>query len=226
MQKDAGCATRAVADVSAVADPSTGVWVYDTYVDPGWEMFGGTSAASPIVASAYALASNSPSSGQTLNRLPYNNSSALNDITSGSNGSCAVTYLCTAGAGYDGPTGLGTPNGTAAFTVASGTPQPKADFSFTASTTSLSSSHGGSSGTDTLNLSSLNSYNSSVRLSISGLKSGVSASFSANPVSPSATSRLSVRAAWWASRGTYPLTITATGSDGTVHALIVQLTVQ
>ena len=37
-------------------------------------------------------------------------------MTSGSNGSCSPTYLCTAGPGYDGPTGLGTPNGVAAYT--------------------------------------------------------------------------------------------------------------
>src|SRR5437762_1056831 len=35
--------------------------------------------------------------------------------TSGSNGSCSVAYLCTAGTGFDGPTGLGTPNGAGAF---------------------------------------------------------------------------------------------------------------
>jgi hypothetical protein len=46
---------------------------------------------------------------------PYAHTSALFDVTSGSNGTCSPGYLCTAGAGYDGPTGLGTPNGTAAF---------------------------------------------------------------------------------------------------------------
>jgi len=45
----------------------------------------------------------------------YTNASSLNDVKSGSNGSCGGTYLCTAGVGYDGPTGLGTPNGTSAF---------------------------------------------------------------------------------------------------------------
>ena len=45
---------------------------------------------------------------------PYANTGALFDVTSGSNGNCG-TYLCTAAAGYDGPTGLGTPNGTSAF---------------------------------------------------------------------------------------------------------------
>ncbi|MFI6683541.1 peptidase S8 [Streptomyces sp. NPDC050485] len=115
-QKDTGCAKRTVADVSAVADPQTGVAVYDTYgSDTGWEVFGGTSASSPLIAAVYALAG-APSSGSTPASFPYAHTGSLNDVTSGSNGSCSPSYLCTGGSGYDGPTGLGTPNGTAAFT--------------------------------------------------------------------------------------------------------------
>jgi subtilase family serine protease len=114
-QKDTGCSKRTIADVSAVADPATGVAVYDTYGgDPGWEVFGGTSASSPIIASVYALAG-TPSTGSTPASFPYAHTSSLNDVTSGNNGSCSPSYLCTAGAGYDGPTGLGTPKGTTAF---------------------------------------------------------------------------------------------------------------
>ena len=111
-QKDSGCARRTVADVSAVADPNTGVAVYDTYRyrgAAGWMVFGGTSASAPIVAGAFALG------GGTSPSKPYANTSSLHDVTSGSNGSCSVAYLCTAGTGFDGPTGLGTPNGVAAF---------------------------------------------------------------------------------------------------------------
>jgi hypothetical protein len=46
---------------------------------------------------------------------PYEHPSALHDVTSGSNGSCSGRYLCTAEVGYDGPTGLGTPNGIGSF---------------------------------------------------------------------------------------------------------------
>jgi subtilase family serine protease len=113
-QTDTGCSKRTVADVSAVADPYTGVSVYDTYGNVGgWLVFGGTSVASPIIASVYALASGI--SGATYGSYPYNNTSALNDVTSGSNGSCGGSYLCTAGPGYDGPTGLGTPHGAGGF---------------------------------------------------------------------------------------------------------------
>jgi subtilase family serine protease len=112
-QNDPGCANRTVADVSAVADPNTGVATYDSYGESGWLVFGGTSVASPLIASVYALAGNG--SGMTSASYAYAHRSALNDVTSGSTGSCGGSYLCTAGPGYDGPTGLGTPNGTGAF---------------------------------------------------------------------------------------------------------------
>jgi len=111
-QHDAGCGNRTVADVSAVADPATAVAVYDTYNEPGWLAFGGTSVSAPIVAAVYALAGNSRTS--TAAAYPYGNPGALFDVTLGSNGACG-TYLCNAGPGYDGPTGLGTPNGTGGF---------------------------------------------------------------------------------------------------------------
>jgi subtilase family serine protease len=111
-QHDSGCSRRTVADVSAVADPNTGVAVYDSYRyqgAAGWLQFGGTSASAPIIAGAFALG------GGTTPSKPYANTGSLHDVTSGSNGSCSVTYLCTSGPGFDGPTGLGTPNGVAAF---------------------------------------------------------------------------------------------------------------
>ncbi|MET8327335.1 carboxypeptidase regulatory-like domain-containing protein [Streptomyces sp. NPDC005181] len=116
-QKDTGCAHRTVADVSAVADPVTGVAVYNTYgstYGTGWGQYGGTSASAPIIAATYALGG-SMLDGTYPNSYPYAHTGSLNDVTSGANGACDPTYLCTAGPGYDGPTGLGTPNGTAAF---------------------------------------------------------------------------------------------------------------
>lgn len=112
----AASAHRVVADVSAVAHPSTGVAVYDGYgqgVGTGWMVFGGTSVASPIIASIYALAGNA--SQLDAASWLYSHASDLNDIVSRSNGTCNPSVLCTAGPGYDGPTGLGTPNGLGAF---------------------------------------------------------------------------------------------------------------
>ncbi|MET9217832.1 peptidase S8 [Streptomyces sp. NPDC003300] len=114
-QTDADCGKRTIADVSAVADPATGVAVHDTYgSDTGWEVFGGTSASSPLIAAVYALAG-APSAGSYPASFPYAHADALNDVAGGSNGSCGGSYLCTGVSGFDGPTGLGTPNGTAAF---------------------------------------------------------------------------------------------------------------
>jgi hypothetical protein len=114
-QTDSGCAMRTEVDVSADADPVTGVAVYDSYQASGWGVFGGTSASSPIIASVYADAG-TPAAGTYPNSYPYAAPGSLNDVAVGSNGTCSPGYLCTAGPGYDGPTGLGTPNGTAAFT--------------------------------------------------------------------------------------------------------------
>ena len=110
-----GCANRAVADVSAVADPNTGVAVYDTTAlqgRSGWFVVGGTSASAPIIAGVYALAGNEASID---NNYPYTHSSSFFDVTSGSNGSCPTAQWCTARSGWDGPTGLGSPNGTGGF---------------------------------------------------------------------------------------------------------------
>ncbi len=110
-----GCSRHAIADVSAVADPNTGVSVYDTTPlqgQSGWFKVGGTSVSSPIIASVIALAGN----GSTYtNSFPYSHTGSLHDVTSGSNGTCPTTQWCNARPGWDGPTGLGTPDGTGAF---------------------------------------------------------------------------------------------------------------
>jgi hypothetical protein len=115
------CSRRTIADVSSVSNPNTGVAVYNTYGgDPGWMVFGGTSAAAPFIAGVYAVGGVAPNTLEAS--LPYAHTGSLFDVTSGSNGRCTTgkknpgaAYLCTAGAGYDGPTGLGTPNGVGAF---------------------------------------------------------------------------------------------------------------
>jgi subtilase family serine protease len=114
-QTDTGCANRTDNDVAAVADPNTGVAVYDTYSEGGWLEVGGTSASSPIIASVYALAG-TPAAGTYPAEYSYQHTSDLFDVTTGSDGTCSPAYLCTAEVGYDGPTGWGTPDGTAAFT--------------------------------------------------------------------------------------------------------------
>ncbi len=117
-QKDTGCSHRTNNDVSAVADPNTGVAVYDSYSQGGWLEVGGTSASSPIIASTFALAG-TPAAGTYPSSYPYSHTANLFDVTSGANGTCSPAYLCTGETGYDGPTGLGTPDGVTAFTSGS-----------------------------------------------------------------------------------------------------------
>ncbi len=148
-----GCATkRAVADVAADADPYTGVAVHDTspeceyrYEEAGvkhvayWCTIGGTSLATPLIASVFALAGGANGveyPAKTLYENALKSPGSLHDVTVGSNGECAEPFLedglsactpaeeavscaskaiCLAGTGYDGPTGVGTPDGIAAF---------------------------------------------------------------------------------------------------------------
>ncbi|MFJ9822705.1 S8 family serine peptidase [Streptomyces sp. NPDC101151] len=114
-QHDPDCPNRTVADVSAVAE---NVAIYTTTPNPagetGWLRAFGTSVATPIIASAYAMAGD-PRPHDRPNSYPYRHRKALHDIIQGSTGSCTGSYLCTAVPGYDGPTGNGTPNGVRAF---------------------------------------------------------------------------------------------------------------
>ncbi|HSZ15421.1 MAG TPA: IPT/TIG domain-containing protein [Solirubrobacteraceae bacterium] len=116
---------RSVADVAADANPYTGVDVYDSTPSTegyptGWGVWGGTSAASPIVAAEFGLAGGSHGVEFPAQTLYSNlgNSKALYDVVSGSNGSCAGATACKAAKGYDGPTGVGSPIGLGAFAPA------------------------------------------------------------------------------------------------------------
>jgi hypothetical protein len=114
-QHDSGCSSRTMNDVSAVAWNAA---EYDSYGYSGWFTVGGTSVASPLLGGVFGLAGNASSldAGKGFWTLKKKaRKKELHDITSGSNGSCGGSYLCTAGPGYDGPTGWGTPNGVKAF---------------------------------------------------------------------------------------------------------------
>jgi subtilase family serine protease len=182
---------RAVADVSADGDPYTGVAVYDStaeceYEEGGvirklhWCTIGGTSVASPIIASVFALAGGAHGVAYPAKTLySHLGSTSLYDVVNGGNGECDGNYssgcsgsiaplspldcgqgvwICNAAPGYDGPTGVGTPNGIAAFVPVVSEQQSKEEehsqksgsgqvsASASASGTSASPSGGGSSG--------------------------------------------------------------------------------
>jgi subtilase family serine protease len=114
-QTDANCSKRMEADVSADSDPGTGVAVFapNSAGNGTWLRFGGTSVAAPLIGGIYgANGKKVKHYAQTL----YRKTKQLFDVTSGNNGTtCGGSYFCTAMPGYDGPTGLGTPNGIKAF---------------------------------------------------------------------------------------------------------------
>ncbi len=106
-QGTTSCNFRAASDVSANADSASGPAIYNA-ANGGWTSVGGTSAASPLVAGIYALTGH----GKEAPGFAYANKAAYNDITSGKNGTCG-NVLCNSGTGWDGPTGMGSPNGKA-----------------------------------------------------------------------------------------------------------------
>ncbi|MEU6220216.1 putative Ig domain-containing protein [Streptomyces sp. NPDC047022] len=194
-QTDTGCSKRMEADVSAVADPATGVAVYDTYGGSGWSVVGGTSASSPIIAGVYALAG-TPGSTDYPAKYPYQHTSNLYDVTSGNNGSCSPSYFCTAGTGYDGPTGWGTPNGTSAFTSGSTSGN-------TVTVTDPGSQSTTTGGSASLQISASDSAGASLTYSATGLPTGLSISSSTGLISGTASTA-----------GTYQVTVTAKDSTG------------
>lgn len=111
----AGCGTqRAYGDITAVADPKTGAAIY---YSGAWTIYGGTSLAAPVLAGMFALANGSPQTGipstTLVTQMLYTNytynPALFYDITSGTDCTNGVTTHCTAGTGYDVPSGLGVP---------------------------------------------------------------------------------------------------------------------
>ncbi|HYL26989.1 MAG TPA: peptidase S8 [Candidatus Nitrosotalea sp.] len=117
-QHDPSCAYRTDSDVSAVA---WDVAEYDSYGYGGWFTVGGTSVATPLTAAVFALAGNAATqnAGRKFWRRHGHAAGELHYISSGNDGSCGGSYLCTAGTNqfktYSGPAGWGTPNGLNSF---------------------------------------------------------------------------------------------------------------
>jgi hypothetical protein len=224
-QTDPSCPTRASADVSADADPNTGAAIFDSYSyggQTGWFQVGGTSLAAPLIAGVYALTGTA--SSVNYGSTPYAHTSALYDVTSGSNGGCAVAYLCAARAGYDGPTGLGTPAGLGAFTgsQAPPPPPPPSDFSIGVSPATSAVTQG-TNATYTVTIAASSGFSGTVSLGQSGLPNGT---FSPSSVSTSGSSTLTINTSSL-SAGTYPFTIKGTSgttSHSTSASLVVSAT--
>jgi uncharacterized membrane protein len=217
-QTDAGCSRRTVADVSADADPNSGAAIFDsvgTTNGQGWYQVGGTSLAAPLIGAVYALTGNT---SVNYGSIPYGQPALLNDVLSGSNGTCTPAYLCTGGAGFDGPSGLGTPHGLGAF----GGSAPAPDFALSVSPASRTVTQG-SPATYPVTITPSNGFGGSVTLGATGLPGGASASFSPNPATSSSTLTVTTTASL--APGTYPFTITGT-SGSLSHSAAATLVVQ
>jgi Subtilase family len=167
-----GCGShRAVADVAADGDPYTGAAVYDTTPNPEhrgpWFTIGGTSLASPIIAATFALAGGAQgveAPARTMYENELADPASLHDVESGSSGECLVGVnsaglsecavgeeaascsggaVCVAGPGYDGPSGVGTPNGLGAFTPTGRAAKKSQLIEFTSSAPASASVGGG-----------------------------------------------------------------------------------
>jgi subtilase family serine protease len=99
---------RGTPDISFDANPTTGVWVFDTnpVEGAGWFVVGGTSVAAPSLAGIVNAAGNFRANSQAENAALYSDRpNQLNDIVYGD---CGVSIGDFAMPGYDLCTGVGT----------------------------------------------------------------------------------------------------------------------
>ena len=192
------CGFKVDNDTAADADPNTGAAVYDTTNgNGGWEEVGGTSESSPIIASVFALAGNNGNGGENAADSIYTHTSSLYDVTSGSNGSCGSSLLCTAKTGYDGPTGWGTPDGLTAF-------ESNSTTSNTVTVTNPGSQTGTVGTAASLQISASDSASGqTLTYSATGLPAGLSISSSTGLISGTPTTS-----------GSYSVTVTAKDTTG------------
>ena len=204
---------KAVSDLSADADPYSGLQIYTTYSGTtGWWIFGGTSLSTPIMSALYAMQGygGSPLAGQ----YAWASTTPYYDVTSGSNGTCSPSIMCNAGTGWDGPTGLGS---IATLTAVTN------DFSISASPASLSVAQG-AQGTSTISTAPVSGSAETVALSITGLPNGVTAAFNPSSVTTGGSSTLTLTVGSGVTTGAYSLTITGTAPSAT-HSTTLNLTV-
>jgi hypothetical protein len=190
------------------------VWAYSTFTADHLDLYYAANAASP---SWVLIATITPTAAgaQTLTAnytLPSGGASQAVRAQFRYNGSASS---CTTGSYND--------HDDLVFAVGGGTP----GFSVSASPSAVTVVQG-STANSTVTVSSVNGFSSATTLSVSALPTGVTAAFSANPVTPpangSATSTLTFTASSTATTG--PATVTVTGTSGSiVQTTTISLTV-
>ena len=211
-----------IADVAADADPNTGAAVYDSVTyqgQSGWFQVGGTSLASPMIATTYALAGNTSTNSNGATPYISGNTGDLHDVRPARTAAADQHLPLQRTPGYDGPTGVGTPDGVGAFSPTAPTP----DFSLSVSGQgggTITSGTGGSA-TYTVTVNDLNGFAGSVSLSTPSLPSGITSSF---PTSTASTAQLTLTVSGSVAPGSYTIPITGTAGALT-HTANASLTV-
>jgi len=176
--------------------------------------YGGTSFAAPMWAAYIALANEQlVNNGDktlgfidpTLYPLALSSSYAadFHDITSGTSGSYSAEV------GYDLVTGWGSPNGAALINALA----PIATSpTYTLSATSVSIVQG-SSGSSTVTSTVEDGFDSAVTLSVSGLPTGVTYTFTPTSITGSGTSSLALTVPAATATGSYTVTVSGTGGS-------------
>ena len=218
---------RGVPDVSYVADPNTGVSIYDSFGYGGWSQVGGTSAGAPQWSAITAIVN---SGGGKLSSASFGTNIALynaakgpaysanyRDITSGSNGNCGA--ICNVGQSYDFVTGVGSPLTNSLIPYLQ---PPVPDFTISASPSSLTINPG-SSGSSTITVTSVTGFSGIVSLASSPSSSSTLSSSSVNvPAGGKASGMLTVKPS---GSTTYTITGTSGSASHSVNVAVTVLTV-
>ena len=238
-QTAAGVPADGKRDVPDVSLTSAGHDGYLIYQNGGLYVVGGTSAASPSFAGVMALVVQHAAARQgNANATFYSlttkqragGASAFHDITSGNNSVPGQTGF-TAAAGYDQATGLGSIDASVLVSHWSdATAVPAFHASLSSNSLSLSP---GSNASVTLSVTVSGGFNAAVSFSVTGLPSGVTATFTPATLSApgSGSSVLKISAASNARAGAYSAVVSAAGGGlkqqiplsltyGTAHSVI------
>ena len=198
----------ATTDGSAMAPGKTvtvsaTVWAYSSFTSDHLDLYYAANASSPTWV-LIATITPAAAGAQTL--------SANYTLPSGSLQAVRANFRYT-GSASSCTSGSYNDHDDLIFAVGAGTP----GFTVSASPSSLNVAQG-SNATSTISVTSVNSFNSATTLTATGLPTGVTASFSTNPVTPpangTATSVLTLTASSTATLGT--ATVTVTGTSGTI----------
>jgi pseudomonalisin len=221
---------RAVPDVALSAADHDGYFIVE---NGSYTIVSGTSAATPAFAGIMALIVQNQSgtkqgnANNTLYALPGSGSNPFHTTPAGNNSVPGVAGYSAGGGDYNLATGLGSVDGALLVNGWAATAEPT--LSITADGRVVRVQQGGSA-TVQFTAETGGTFSGAINFSVSGLPSGVTATWSANSITPASSASSSVvvltlAASEAASRGSFSLTVTAEG-DGLTSAQSMTVIVQ